>query len=340
MTPFGALNNVVDVEENRQPSSETPPHGNQYKIQFHPEKQVLHDKTDFSIEIKSRRPFAESTKIQISYNGKDVTKAFMKNAHLHRGNDSRRLLYLFKDMRLKTLDTNNIQVQVLDEEGQGVITRFFEEPDCSLFDQRKLAHLGEFHAPEHYIDMIEKVSLQKETNPSFLAGVVAQESGFDPSAVSWAKAIGLTQITPLAESQVLESVDEWPRYPGINSLSYLTLKSKIFIGEIDREKEWRLNPEKSLIGGLTYFQYLKKYWSLDENRKLVEELGGNKNKHLTELILASYNSGASRVKRAVQTRKHDWKKQENLQEAVKYLKKVSSYCYHYTKKEVHDDNET
>lgn len=338
-TPFGALEKVHDSQSRdiAEVKSSGPV---KFKIKFFPEKQVLHDKTDFSVEIKSNRPFSDKTKIQISYNGVDVTEPFLQNSYLHTGDDGRTRIYMFKDMRLKTLNTNHIQVRVLNDKGQGLYTRFYEEPSCSLFAEEHLAHLGNFHAPEEFIGLIEKVAKEKQTNPAFLAGVVAQESGFNPKAVSWAKAIGLTQITPLAESQVLESVDDWPRYPGINTLSYITLKSKIFLGEINDEKEWRLNPEKSLKGGLTYFQYLKKYWSLEDNKKLIEELGGDKDQLLTDLILASYNSGAARVKSAVVTYKHKWRQHQGLQEAIRYLKKVNSYCYHYTKKEVDDDNET
>ena len=338
-TPFGALDKVTE-ERDRELASQSDESSQFFKIKFHPEKQVLHDKSDFSIEVVGLRPFREDIKINVFYNNKDVTKTFMKNAHLHRGSDGRTLIYLFKNMRLKTLDRNLIKVQVVGEDNTPYRTKFFAEPECSLFEKRKLAHLGDFHAPENYIDMIERVSSLNSMNPSFLAGVVAQESGFDPKAVSWAKAIGLTQITPLAEEQVATSVENWPRYPGINSLSYITLKSKIYLGEIDREKEWRLNPEQSLIGGLTYFQYLQNYWSLDANKKLVDELGGDRNKVLTELILASYNSGAARVKKAVIQKQHNWKQHHSLREAVRYLKKVSSYCYHYAKKEVQDDNET
>ncbi len=338
-TPFGALQSTGEIESPRSPQSTLEKHP-QYKVKFHPEKQVLHDKTDFSVEIKSNRPLTDKISIKISYNNRDVTKTFLKNAHLHRGADGQTLIYVFNDMRLKTLDRNNIKVQIVDDQRKTLVTRFFEEPECSIFDANRLAHLGEFHAPESYIGLIERLSGESKTNPSFLAGVVAQESGFDPNAVSWARAIGLTQITPVAEEQVITSIDHWPRYPGINDLSYVTLKSKIFLGEIDRESEWRLNPERSLIGGLTYFQYLQKYWQLDDNKKLVDELGGDRNQLLTELILASYNSGAARVKNAVIEKKHKWKQHQSLQEAVRYLKKVSSYCYHYTKKEVQDDNET
>ncbi len=342
-TPFGGLESVNEINPQRQPQSEKQEDkkkSSQYKIKFHPQRQVLHDKTDFSVEIHSSRPLDDEINIKISYNNIDVTKTFLKHSHLHRSADGQTLIYVFNDMRLKTLDMNHIKVQIVDKKGQGLVTKFFREPECSMEKPAQLAHLGEFHAPENYIGMIERLSDEAQTNPSFLAGVVAQESGFNPKAVSWAKAIGLTQITPLAEEQVIASIDHWPRYPGINDLSYFTLKSKIVLGEIDRETEWRLNPQKSLMGGLTYFQYLRKYWELAGNKELVDSLGGDRDKVLTELILASYNSGAARVKKAVIDKQHKWKQHENLKEAVRYLKKVSSYCYHYTKKEVQDDNET
>ncbi len=347
-TPFGALNSVKSVEESREPASiqesanaeSIQSRKASYKIQFHPEKQVLHDKFDFSIEVKSDRPFTDDVKLQISYNNLDVLEAFKRNTVLHRSSDNKTLIYVFKDLRLKILDMNAIRVQVIDKKGRGLATEFYKEPDCSIFKSNQLAHLGEFHAPEEFIGLIERVSKEHQTNPSFLAGVVAQESGFDPKAVSWAKAIGLTQITPLAEEQVIHSVQDWPRYPGINTLSYVSLKTKIFTGEIDEITEWRLDPEKSLEGGLTYFSYLKKYWELDTNQKLIDDIGGDKERLMSDLILASYNSGAARVKRALQDYRHKWKRHESLKEAVHYLKRVNSYCFHYTKKEVQDDNET
>ena len=73
----------------------------------------------------------------------------------------------------------------------------------------------------------------------------------------------------------------------------------------------------------------------------MDELSGDRDENLTALILASYNSGAARVKRAVQSEKVQWKTHHSLKEAVNYLKRVSSFCYHYTKKEeVENDNET
>ena len=112
------------------------------------------------------------------------------------------------------------------------------------------------------------------------------------------------------------------------------------MGEIHDGKEWRLDPEKSLLGGMTYVEYLQRYWALPNNQALLDGLDGDRDHNLTQLILASYNSGAARVKRAVKTMNNDWQKHQSLREAVKYLKRVSSYCFHYAKKEVNNDNET
>lgn len=328
-TPFGALN-IFNFDKKRSPAQFT--ENSNYTIHFHPERQVYHDKTDLSFEIKGAVPIEKDVEIRVFHNEIDVTDAFLANAKTHQSADGKSQIFILNNVRLKILDPNFVRVQVR-KGGVTIAEEELDHPDCSLFAKRTLATYGPFQVPDNYLTLIEAISATANTNPSFLAGIVAQESSFDPNAVSWAKAIGLTQMTTIAEEQVLTKVNDWPRYPGIGTLSYVTLKSKIYMGEIDDSKEWRLNPEQSLKGGMAYIEYLNEYWRAEQNKKVIDELEGDKEQVLSEIILASYNSGAGRVKNAVMTDKNNWKKNSNLKEAVRYLKKVSSYCFHYTKKE-------
>jgi soluble lytic murein transglycosylase-like protein len=52
---------------------------------------------------------------------------------------------------------------------------------------------------------------------------------------------------------------------------------------------------------------------------------------LINLLLASYNSGPYRVKRALIRKGPTWLEAKELREAKKYVKKVKSYCYHFSK---------
>ena len=71
-TPFGALEKIEKAPAERSFASEqrTLP---RYSIEFHPERQVLHDKTDFSVEIKSTQPMSKQLQLQVLHNGYDVT---------------------------------------------------------------------------------------------------------------------------------------------------------------------------------------------------------------------------------------------------------------------------
>ena len=55
------------------------------------------------------------------------------------------------------------------------------------------------------------------------------------------------------------------------------------------------------------------------------------------MILASYNSGSARVKNIIQEKGDEWLKDPALQEAFKYVNKVSSFCFHFSQGVNEDD---
>lgn len=160
-----------------------------------------------------------------------------------------------------------------------------------------------------------------------LASLVAQESSFNHKAVSVSRAIGLTQVTPIASKDISLQKKEWVTYPTSDKLSYLKLKYKVFRGDINSKNDWRLDRYKSLEGGAIFLKQLSNYW---ESKKSTRFL----NKHFksipkTDIILASYNSGANRVRRNIGKHKANWIWSKELNEARKYVMNIKSYCHQF-----------
>jgi soluble lytic murein transglycosylase-like protein len=182
----------------------------------------------------------------------------------------------------------------------------------------------------HILKTIEKLAGEHKINPSFLAGLIAQESAFDHRAISWARAIGLTQITKLAEQEVSKFYSHWPRYDGLDSLSLPILKTMIITGQINAHNEWRLNPQMSIRGGLTYLTLLSNYWRRPENFARIVAQFKDPEEGFSQVILASYNSGFTRVGSALDRKGQNWIKENELKEARKYVSRILSYCYHFS----------
>ena len=293
----------------------------------------------FQLTISDHIPIREGYSLSLFYDEVDVTDRFLEKSTITKSSDGKTLNFSFKDLRLKTNKANDIHVVFVNHLDRASHASYLQ-PFCSLYEKNKLVTMLDFEEAQKYLTMIRQVASEADYNPSFLAGIVAQESGFNPNAISWAKAIGLTQITSLAEKDVYQKVKTWPRYPGISHMPYLKIKAKVMLGEINHKKEWRLNPKKSIQGGAAYIDYLENYWALELNKELLMTLQGDFEQNLSKVILASYNSGAFRVKTAMKKMGDDWMKHPKLKEAAKYVRKVSSYCYHYTQREVINVNET
>jgi soluble lytic murein transglycosylase-like protein len=207
-------------------------------------------------------------------------------------------------------------------------------PSCSAFAANQMLFaIPDFDPPMAVLQLINQSAQRKNLNPFFVAALVAQESSFDPRALSRGKALGLTQVTSLGESEIIKRFDSWPRYPGLESIPLPLLKVSIMAGRIHSGNEWRLDPAHSIEGGVEYLSYLSDYWSRPDKRAQIERKLGPGENAMSEVMLASYNSGAARVSDALERDGSRWLQDEELGEARKYVRRIVSYCDHFEHRE-------
>lgn len=330
MTPFGALNgfgkHAQALFAQVLPATSDGP-----SLYFYPSSQVLHTAMPFSIIIEDADGVPEDFELTLTYNGEDVTAVFMAKAErtyidpLHR-----QLKLTSRSLRLLPERDNRIYAAYRPHQGADLVVREYLPPSCSAFAAgRGLASLPEFQPGPGVLDSINRYSSVKSLNPFLVAGLIAQESSFDPRALSRSKALGLTQITSLGEGEVIKRGGEWPRVPGVAEMSLLELRLAILGGKIHAGNEWRLNPDLSVRGGVEYLDYISGYWQRPEKRELVDKYLGATDQAFSDLILASYNSGPARVSEALDRRGTDWLKDDELNEARRYVRRVSSYCDYF-----------
>ena len=178
--------------------------------------------------------------------------------------------------------------------------------------------------------VISEKAAKAGLSPSFFTALVAQESGFQPQVVSWARALGLTQITGSAESEFISRYQSWPRYPDVNTMPVAVLKALVLAGKINAKSEWRLDPDHSIQGGIDYTVMLADKWSSPARLARIRSLFANPEEEHTRLILASYHSGFSRVLSAFEKYGRNWLEAPDLREARKYVNRIESYCDYFS----------
>jgi len=330
MTPFGAIEGFGSKAKVLF-SQILPATGDGAIIHFYPPHQVLHGPSVFSVVIEDAEGVPADFELSLVYDGEDVTDQFMSKAErVYLDPLKRQMKLTGRSIRLLPERDNLIFVSYRRAPNAETVTRPYAPPACSAFDvERDVASLPDFAPSPGVLDSINRYSTQKKLNPFLVAGLIAQESSFDPRALSKSKALGLTQITPLGESEVIKRAGEWPRDPNTNEMSLLELRLAILGGRIHAGNEWRLNPDLSVRGGVEYLDYISAYWQRPEKRDQVDKYLGATDLAFSELILASYNSGPARVSEALGRRGADWIKDEELAEARRYVRRVSSYCDHF-----------
>jgi hypothetical protein len=302
------------------------------KIFVTPTKQVLHGPSPLKIYIKD--PTGDLTRydFNVRYNGLDVSSSFARKARYTLDWNKRTLIVENPVLRLPATEDHLIEFFYKNSNGM-IAYANYDAPICNAFRFQPVISTGNFSPPIELVSLISDVSRQKGINPGFMTGLVAQESGFNPKLVSWAKALGLTQITTVAEKEIIAQHPTWPRYRELENYSVSKVKLFIQKDKINRRNEWRLNPRLSVQGATDFIQAIAEKWSTKENKELIRILFDDPEIATNKLILASYHSGYNRVSAALYEHGKNWLKSPQLKEARKYVNKVFSYCHTFVDSE-------
>lgn len=300
------------------------------KIDFYPKRQNLHETSEFTVIIEDPSTIPDNALLGLYYNGTDVTDAWLKRAKISYSNGQTVMTLVFHGIKLLPQNDHDVVVRYQRNPLSQALTESYLSPSCSLAALEPLGDLGDFQPKQKdYRHLIEGIATQEGVNPSLVAGLIAQESAFNPMAVSSAKAIGLTQVTKGAAHHVLETYENFPSYPDLHTYPVPLIKTMILSGEVNAENEWRLNPKYSIRGGIHYLKLVEDYWLTQENHQVLLKNYKEEEDILDDLILASYNSGPYRVKKELMKKGRRWLESDQLNEARKYVRKVKSFCYHF-----------
>lgn len=306
------------------------------EIDFHPRRQVLHGKRAVTVQIRDHSGARGDYDFHVLYNGRDVTRSFLKQAHVYYSHAEGNLHFTVPGVRLPPEEKER-RIEVIYGSPSGTSARaLYEEPTCDSNTPRALLTTEHFRPSALLLDAIEHYSQRHGFNPVFSAALIAQESGFRLRSVSWARAVGLTQVTPIADRELAETYKDWPRHPAVSSVPVPILKAMVMSRKIHSLNDWRLHPERSIDGGLAFAQILNKRWQNPDNIARVRSAYGfdpvNVSAARTRLLLASYHSGYARVLSALARRGKEWMTVPELGEARKYVNRIMSYCDHFSEK--------
>ncbi|MGE4106847.1 MAG: transglycosylase SLT domain-containing protein [Bacteriovoracia bacterium] len=282
------------------------------------------------LEVVDPRGDLDVSAVKIFHNGIDVTETLMRQASSSVRGEERKILLTVPVVRLPAAEDNLIEVTYQGQSGAYGYARF-EEPECMAFRLHSVSNTADFSPSERVLKMIEEESVKEGFSPAFTAGLVAQESGFDPRVISWAKAIGLTQMTTLAEQEVIHQFPDFPRYPQAHEMPVPWLRALVMLKKMNPENEWRLDTRKSVRGGLAYAHYLADRWSTPENLDYIRKTFPDPEMAHTQLMLASYNAGYSRVYASLKKHGRGWLKTQEMRGIRGYVNRTVSYCYHFSK---------
>ena len=294
-------------------------------VEFHPKAQNFHQSGPLELKVTSSTPINSFFQWRAFYNHQDITQEIKALSVEEFSQDGKKFILRISRMRFLPGKDNHLVFYFRQGLIGPYVVKEFSTPSCPIDGQ-----VARLELPSDASKMRPAISLASEKfsiNSALLAGLIAQESQFNPKAVSHARALGLTQVTSGAAHHVREYFPQWPLYQSLDSMQVPHIKFLIAVGGINGNNDWRLNQEKSILGGASYLDYIQRYWRQDDASLLLSTL---ERPQMEDILLASYHSGPYRVKNALRSLGEKWAYDHELNEARKYVGKVKSYCYHYS----------
>ena len=323
MTPFGG-----DILIGQRVEINSQYNGKDIKFKAKPDRQYYNSPYDLTIEIIDPNFDSSTFRYEVVYNNR-VLNRWLKSEEIKFPKIKTDPIEItFKNLSILPGNMNKIDFLYYPSTTKVPVVYHLKIPECSPIFKNDLLTKKIKGIPNEYKDEINSYSAQYKYNPSMIAGLIAQESSFNPRAISFAKALGLTQITPMAHKEVKRFKQKWKIYPKFNDLSLRSIKRRLKNNKINSRNDWRLDPEKSIEGGIVYLEYLKSYWEMPDKQEILEKAFFDE-PPMVDIILASYNSGGSRVKYAIKKNKKNWLQHKKLKEAKKYVMNIKSYCYSF-----------
>lgn len=307
------------------------------KIKTYPEYQITHSPYELQIHIRDEMGIPKNFQYEIFYNNQKLNNWWKTEKVSIDVQDHKDLFIKFDYINLIPDKNNDIKIAYYRKPNQLSAVYEFQAPTCSLNERLELKNLERYSKTSINLQLIEEFASSYGVNPSLFAALIAQESSFNPKAISLAKAIGLTQVTNLASQEITATKSHWITDQRVSKLSYFELKTKILLGQISASDDWRLEPSKSIEGGAIYINKIIEYWSKPKHKKILQETF-SKDVPITKIVLASYNSGSYRVKKSIQKNKKNWMEDKTLSEAKKYIKNIISYCYSFSQENIKYQN--
>ncbi len=332
-TPFGAIHSYKPVDEFSHYSTynlpETKPR-EAVSLNFSPPRQMIHKTGDFVLTITDLGGFGINPDIRIFYEGHDLGKKWLKTAKMELDPERRTLTLKINKLKLLDAKSHKIFFTYGNTKKEVFVAKEFKAPECPHHEEWNIKDVTPFSPPSTLIENISKIAKEENLNPALIAGLIAQESGFNTKAVSRSKALGLTQITPIAATQIQTKFPDWSIHPASVRNPYRKIKRLVRKDKINAENDWRLNPSQSIKGGSSFINYIIKYWNHPYRKKRIKKHYQDPREAFSDLLLASYNSGAARVSNILRKQGSEWRKSKKLKEATRYINRVQSFCYHFS----------